>query len=636
VKVFAIGSLIGALALAIVAALLGTSRDAQQRHDEQMRLAARAQSEAAVLDSYFERARAIVLTTAQNQAFLRFLAEPGTVRQRLERGGPNLAGANAALRYLEHLYPGSIGEACFIVAQGHELARVVRGRPATVSELSPDESGNPFFAPTFKSDFGTVYQARPYISPDTHKWVISNSTPVHAGSGLAIVHFEVTLDSFRQAAAAVTGDRVLVLDRDTGRAVVDTAHPQTAGGREAGHAVDAATARLATGAHGSGTLALDGHDAAYAPVQVSQGNANHWLVLAVSPKAAASGLSAFGAAALIVAGIAIALLFVAAAAWRVARGHDAQQALRDVERRRLEQEKADRDTEDERLADEARERATELQRLFGEVRDNASGLTRSAESLTVQARESEAALAAMGTRVDEVSAAAGDQRETAHAAREGAGQARDRAASGLAVVTEARDVMRDISTLSSRLGECVGALAEHSERIDGITDTISEIAARTNMLALNASIEAARAGEHGRGFGVVAEEVRKLAEEAAESTRQVAELIDEIRGATQLAQEAADLSGRRVGEGERVVSEAQVSFEVIVADVEHVRGALETLSELASQTADATDAMRVLAARSLESSVATLTEAEGLAATARDLHEVSEGRTSAAPLDRSR
>src|SRR6478752_2994764 len=96
-KIFAIGSLIGALVLTSLSVLLGANQADQHRHDIDLGLTARAQSEVSVLSGYFERARAITLTTAQNQAFHRFLAEPGTVKQRITRGGPNLAGANAAL-----------------------------------------------------------------------------------------------------------------------------------------------------------------------------------------------------------------------------------------------------------------------------------------------------------------------------------------------------------------------------------------------------------------------------------------------------------------------------------------------------------------------------------------------------------
>ena len=109
----------------------------------------------------------------------------------------------AALGYLEQLYPTSIGEACVIDRSGHEVARVVFGKHASFADLSPDESGNPFFRPTFALPAGVVYQAPPYVSPDTGEWVISNSTVVPSpdGHSRAFFHFEVGIESFRRAAA---------------------------------------------------------------------------------------------------------------------------------------------------------------------------------------------------------------------------------------------------------------------------------------------------------------------------------------------------------------------------------------------------------------------------------------------------
>ena len=74
------------------------------------------------------------------------------------------------------------------------------GKIAPVKELSDDETKAPFFKPAFALRPGEVYQARPYVSPDTHEWVVANATPVATGTGSprAIVHFEVTMESFRE------------------------------------------------------------------------------------------------------------------------------------------------------------------------------------------------------------------------------------------------------------------------------------------------------------------------------------------------------------------------------------------------------------------------------------------------------
>ncbi|HYY78248.1 MAG TPA: hypothetical protein VFD04_03575, partial [Actinomycetes bacterium] len=195
-------------------------------------LANKAGEETQVLADYFSRARSIDLLTANNPAFGRFYQLPGSREAKLRVGGPVLEQVNQALGYLQRLFPTSIGEACFIDRGGPENARVVRGVRARPKQLSPDESGNPFFRPTFALRRGQVYQAAPYVSPDTHEWVISNSTllPTPDGRRRAIVHFEVTVDSFRQVAAGLASPfDITVVDGRTGVVVLDSRRPQRRG-----------------------------------------------------------------------------------------------------------------------------------------------------------------------------------------------------------------------------------------------------------------------------------------------------------------------------------------------------------------------------------------------------------------------
>ena len=278
---------------------LGEVQRAHRSTDTDRALRTVARSEAASLDAYFSRARAMLRLVAENPAFLQFSTQPSpAVTDRV----------NAALISLEKLYPDSIGEACFIAPSGIELARATKGRRAKHADLSPDESGNPFFTPTFAQAVGGVYQARPYVSPDTDEWVVSNSTPLVAASGhkVALVHFEITVESFRRAAALLAGDFGLrVVDRRSGRVVLDKDVPQRIH-QPLGVPTDHRFARIAGQKRGLTDIA--GRHAAYETIRQAPGNQNDWVVVASAPRPQASLSHSLGGPplALILLGLALA------------------------------------------------------------------------------------------------------------------------------------------------------------------------------------------------------------------------------------------------------------------------------------------------------------------------------------------
>lgn len=278
-----------ALTLTAVVLLVGSiGIAAVQRQDTRSRresgLTEVARQQATTLSDHFASARAIVLLTAQNPTFEEFYEVPGSRIQKIRRRIPELTSATDALRYLETLYPNAIGEACFIDAGGAENARVVHGHVATIAELSPDETASTFFAPTFAQPVGSVYQSEPYLSPDTGEWVISSSTVVPSSDGQAhaIVHFEVTIESLRRAAAKTSSDgdyATHVVNAETGAIVLDSDRPQRKGEPIGdGHDEDFAWVR---GTSGSGSVDTEAGRAAFVHLPPTPGNANHFAVVVV-------------------------------------------------------------------------------------------------------------------------------------------------------------------------------------------------------------------------------------------------------------------------------------------------------------------------------------------------------------------
>jgi len=156
-------------------------------------------------------------------------------------------------------------------------------------------------------------------------------------------------------------------------------------------------------------------------------------------------------------------------------------------------------------------------------------------------------------------------------------------------------------------------LAEKSDQIGGIVDSISGIADQTNLLALNAAIEAARAGEQGRGFAVVADEVRKLAEESRDAASRIAGILADIGTSTSATMGLVEQSVERTSDGIRLVGDARVAF----ASIER---AVTEVVDGVSQIGAATDEVASVAT---ESSASTEEVSAATEETAAAMQEVS-------------
>lgn len=176
------------MALALSALLLSTANQLFTAQAEAA-LQRQNQSVATAINDLTAKASADLLLARQNPAFNQYyLASDDATRQAA------LAQIQTAILYLQERF--AIDEICVITNLGREIARCVQGTLAGVDELSPDETRNPFFLPTLASADGEVYRSpTPYVSPDTHRWVVAHATPIILpdGTHAGVFHFEIPL-----------------------------------------------------------------------------------------------------------------------------------------------------------------------------------------------------------------------------------------------------------------------------------------------------------------------------------------------------------------------------------------------------------------------------------------------------------
>jgi methyl-accepting chemotaxis protein len=218
----------------------------------------------------------------------------------------------------------------------------------------------------------------------------------------------------------------------------------------------------------------------------------------------------------------------------------------------------------------------EAGRAVGEIASAVSDVAQGAER---QVRAIEAARTATAEVGQATTSSAESARETAAAAEE----ARAIAAEGQQAVADATEAMRQVRESSGEVTQVMHQLANKSEQIGGIIDTITNIAGQTNLLALNAAIEAARAGEQGKGFAVVAEEVRKLAEDSQRAAATIADLVQEIQAETNQAVFVVEAGAERSEQGAATVEQARDAFERIGASVEGMTVRVEAIAAAVHQ-----------------------------------------------------
>jgi len=233
--------------------------------------------------------------------------------------------------------------------------------------------------------------------------------------------------------------------------------------------------------------------------------------------------------------------------------------------------------------------------IVGAIREASQEMSATTRSVIESADQTVQGMDRQSQLVEQVSAAVIELNASSEEVTKKTEQAADHATSsgvsaeqGGQIVESTIEGMKDIHEAVSSGSESVSKLGERSEQISEMISVVNDIADQTNLLALNAAIEAARAGEHGRGFAVVADEVRKLADRTTQATQEVTDSITVIREGT-----------------DQAVHQMQVGTERVAQGVERTQAAGKSLGEIQSFASELEDMVRSIAASAEEQSTAS-------------------------------
>ena len=237
-----------------------------------------------------------------------------------------------------------------------------------------------------------------------------------------------------------------------------------------------------------------------------------------------------------------------------------------------------------------------LREMIGSVSAGAERIAAASEELSATAAEQAQGAASqkdqthqVAASMQEMSSTVGQVAENSNKASEASRKAADTARLGGRIVEDALSKMRAIADSVGQTAKKVQELGKSSNQIGEIIGVIDDIADQTNLLALNAAIEAARAGEQGRGFAVVADEVRKLAERTSKATKEITAMIQNIQTETKSAVEAMESGTKQVALGVESTTQAGSSLHEIIKTSEQVGDMILLIATAATEQSSATE-----------------------------------------------
>jgi len=236
-----------------------------------------------------------------------------------------------------------------------------------------------------------------------------------------------------------------------------------------------------------------------------------------------------------------------------------------------------------RMVDNMEDIVQSVQQAVVQLTDQSQVLVSGAESMASDTEDVAGQVGSVATAGEEMAATSSEIAQNCHAVAESSGNANSTARTGAEVVERTVAVMERIAGRVKDSATTVESLGARSDQIGAIIATIEDIADQTNLLALNAAIEAARAGEQGRGFAVVADEVRALAERTTKATREIGGMIKAIQSETKAAVVAMEDGVREVENGTVEAARSGEALQEILSQIDSVTLQVSQMATAAEQ-----------------------------------------------------